>query len=363
MTAESEVSPAKGPSRKRIIISAVIGIIVMICLFSVLLPSFGSYGRAIEQLRQVPVIWLVALGIAGVLNIVLYPYTVLVSVHGLRYWPGFVERQVGFLISNAIPGGGVFAVGAQYRVLNHFKVPPAISASAVSADAVWTFLLTLGMPASAIVILVIEGRSTAGLLTFAVIGMAAFLVLLALSIIVIRSEAGARKVGLRLQKMAAPIFRRFHRAPPNIVDALVEFRFHAHDLVVTRWKPLTVANLVAQLTPYLVLVCCCGGLGIYPAHVNLAEMFAAYAVALLLVSFPITPGGLGTVDVALVALLTAFGAPSDLALAADLLWRLVWFLPQLIVGAVTMVIYLRSESAEKARILAFRNIPNTDEAT
>ena len=40
------------------------------------------------------------------------------------------------------------------------------------------------------------------------------------------------------------------------------------------------------------------------------------------------------------ALLVAFGADSSTAVAADLIWRLVWFLPQLLVGLVTMGIYL-----------------------
>ena len=68
-------------------------------------------------------------------------------------------------------------------------------------------------------------------------------------------------------------------------------------------------------------------------------MFAAYAIALLLTSFPITPGGLGTVDAALVLLLTQFGATSTTAIAADLIWRLVWFLPQLLAGLVSLGIF------------------------
>jgi uncharacterized membrane protein YbhN (UPF0104 family) len=38
------------------------------------------------------------------------------------------------------------------------------------------------------------------------------------------------------------------------------------------------------------------------------------------------------VDAALVALLVGFGADSATALAADLVWRVVWFLPQLLTG-------------------------------
>lgn len=343
--AESE---RKKPSKKRLIITAVVGLIVMVGMFKLLLPQFGSYEQAFNKLGEMPAIWVGALVVACLLNIFLYPLTVLVSVTGLRYWHGFVERQVGFLISNSIPGGGAFAVGAQYRVLSLYRVPPAVSASAVSADAVWTFLLTLGMPAIGVGLLVIEGRSTAGLVTFAVIGMVAFIFMLAASIVVIRSEPGARRVGQLGQKLVNPIFKKLKKDPPRLEAALVEFRYHAHDLVVTRWRKLTLTNLIAQLTPYLILVCAIGGLGEYPGSLTLVEIFAAYSVALLLVSFPITPGGLGTVDAALVALLTAFGCPGDVAVAADLTWRLVWFLPQIIVGAITMVVYLLSSHRQTA---------------
>ena len=111
-------------------------------------------------------------------------------------------------------------------------------------------------------------------------------------------------------------------------------------LVQSRWIHLSITNAVAQLTPFLVLLCAMQGLDSTPNPVTRVELFAAYAIALLLTAFPITPGGLGTVDAALVGLLVAFGADSAVAVAADLIWRLVWFLPQLLVGMVTMCIYL-----------------------
>jgi uncharacterized membrane protein YbhN (UPF0104 family) len=48
---------------------------------------------------------------------------------------------------------------------------------------------------------------------------------------------------------------------------------------------------------------------------------------------------LGTVDLALVALLKSFGAPGEIAVAADVLWRVVWFLPQILAGVVSMIVF------------------------
>jgi uncharacterized protein (TIRG00374 family) len=126
--------------------------------------------------------------------------------------------------------------------------------------------------------------------------------------------------------------RRIHRDAPDVSRSLVQFRGQAYELVRTRWVPLTISNVAAQLMPLLVLLAALHGVGAFPESVTLIEVFAAYAIALLLTSFPITPGGLGTVDAALVGLLVAFGAQGPDAVAADLMWRLVWFLPQLLVG-------------------------------
>jgi len=192
------------------------------------------------------------------------------------------------------------------------------------------------MPAIAIGLLFLEGRNTVGYATIAILGAVAVVISIIVIVIVIRNEAGAVKVGTFAHKIIAPAARRFHKEPPNTVEALVEFRLNAYDLVTTRWKAISVANAAAQLTPFLVLVTSLAALGAFPGSLTLIEIFAAYSIALLLVSIPISPGGLGTVDLALVAILKAFGCDPELALAADLLWRVVWFLPQILTGVGSM---------------------------
>ncbi|MEZ5114959.1 MAG: YbhN family protein [Candidatus Nanopelagicales bacterium] len=338
-SAPAVATAAKRPSKARLVVMIVLGLAVMVGIFALLLPQASSYEEALEELKDFPAGWLVALVAAGVLNIGLYPLTVLVAVPGLGYWHGFVERQGGFVVSNVVPGGGAIAVGTQYGILARYGVGPSLAAAAVSADAIWTYLLTLGSPAVAVLLLVIEGRSAAAYTTTAVVGMLIVIVSVVAIAAILRSDGGARWVGRFAERLVAPVLRRLHRHVPDLPEALVAFRLRAHDLVAARWPALTVTNAVAQLTPFLVLVCALAGLGAIPDQVSLIETFAAYSIALILTSFPITPGGLGTVDAALVGLLSAFGAPGSVAVAADLVWRLVWFLPQLLVGAVALGVY------------------------
>jgi uncharacterized membrane protein YbhN (UPF0104 family) len=57
------------------------------------------------------------------------------------------------------------------------------------------------------------------------------------------------------------------------------------------------------------------------------------------------------VDAALVALLSAFGMDKNLALAADLLWRAATFIPQIVIGIITFLIW-RVQAARRARSTA-----------
>jgi uncharacterized protein (TIRG00374 family) len=168
-------------------------------------------------------------------------------------------------------------------------------------------------------------------------------------VLTLRSESGAKRVAAFALKIIGPIFRKLKKPVPDIEAPLLTFREHAHDLVTQRWKAITVANAVAQMTPFVVLLCALGGLGAWPGDITFIEVFAAYSIALLLVSVPISPGGLGTVDLALVALLTAYGVDGPTAVAADVLWRVVWFLPQILVGALSMFAFFILQRRELKR--------------
>jgi hypothetical protein len=231
-------------------------------------------------------------------------------------------------------------VGTQYAILNQYRVAPALAVAAVSADAVWTYLLTLGMPAIGVGLLVLEDRQNPQLTTMAIMGLAALLASLVVIVLVLRSEVSARRLGGWGQRLIDPVMRRLHREPPDVQGAAVNLYTTAHELVRSRWIQLTITNVVAQATPLLVLFCALAGVGAFPGDLSPIEVFAAYSAAILLTSFPLTPGGLVTVDAALIALLIAFGANGSEAVAADVIWRLVWFLPQLLVGGVSMLVYL-----------------------
>lgn len=326
--------------RVKTLLMVVVGLVVMGLLFWFIGQNAGEYSKALIEVRNLSWAWIGLLALASLVNLVIYPFTEMVAIPGLSYKHAAVSRQGAFTISNIVPGGGAVAVATQYGILARYGIDAARAAAAVSADAVFTYLFTLGAPAIAVTLLVIEGRSTAGYTTTAAVGLLVVIVSVVVITIVLRSEDGARRIGGFVQRLLVPLMRRMHRDAPDVTAALVTFHENASELVARRWRALTVTNVAAQLAPILVLWAALAALGAWPGgELTLVEMFAAFSIALLLTAFPITPGGLGTVDAALVALLTAFGVSGSDAVAADLIWRLFWFLPQLLVGAGALGVY------------------------
>ena len=64
------------------------------------------------------------------------------------------------------------------------------------------------------------------------------------------------------------------------------------------------------------------------------DLLVAYGLANILAAIPITPGGLGVVEVTLTATLVGFGVPRSIAGVGVLAWRLVNFWLPIPVGGV-----------------------------
>ena len=83
---------------------------------------------------------------------------------------------------------------------------------------------------------------------------------------------------------------------------------------------------------------------------SLLESFAAWALVRLLTAIPITPGGLGVVELGLTGTLVGFGGSRDQVIAAVLLYRALTFLPPLPLGLLAGLTFRRAhpEDLEEA---------------
>jgi uncharacterized protein (TIRG00374 family) len=95
---------------------------------------------------------------------------------------------------------------------------------------------------------------------------------------------------------------------------------------------LTLATLAGHLTVFGVLLVSLRVVGVAADEVSTVEAFAAWSLVRLLGSIPITPGGLGVVELGLTTTLVGFGANQAEAVAAVLVYRVLTMVPTLVIG-------------------------------
>ena len=132
------------------------------------------------------------------------------------------------------------------------------------------------------------------------------------------------------------------------VPAIVKFRTDIVGLVRRRWSGITAAQLGVSLTQFLIFFAALRGVESSGPTTAIGVAFGAFAVAQIGLMIPLPPGGLGTVDATMIALLTSMGVSAGNATAADLVWRAASFVPQIAIGVLALV----SWSKRAARTLA-----------
>jgi len=147
-------------------------------------------------------------------------------------------------------------------------------------------------------------------------------------------------VGLALQRVLAAGSRLLRRpAPTGVAAGVVDFRVRAARLLATRGWLITLATLVSHLTLWLVLLTCLRVCGVDNDAVSWQESLAAFAFVRLLTALPITPGGLGVVELGLTGPLAA-GLDPDYAArvtAAVLLYRALTYALPIPLGGLALL--------------------------
>jgi uncharacterized membrane protein YbhN (UPF0104 family) len=83
---------------------------------------------------------------------------------------------------------------------------------------------------------------------------------------------------------------------------------------------------------FLVMLASIRVCGVSAHDVTFIEAFAGWSLARLLGSLPITPGGLGVVEVGLTGVLVGFGGNNADVVAAVLIYRFLTIVPTLLLG-------------------------------
>ena len=129
-------------------------------------------------------------------------------------------------------------------------------------------------------------------------------------------------------------------------ESFARFRSRTITLLRRRWHVLTLATLAGHLSVFLVLLTSLRVLDVSPDEVSAIEAFAGWSLARLVGTIPITPGGLGVVELALTTALVGFGGGQVEVVAAVLIYRALTILPTLGIGVLAGLTWKRHRPAE-----------------
>jgi uncharacterized membrane protein YbhN (UPF0104 family) len=277
--------------------------------------------------------WIVALLVASSLDIATYAPPWVASLPGLSYLHATRVTLASTALSMVAPGGAAVGVATSFAMLRAWGFRGRPVGLAVALISVWNQLMILGIPVVAVAFLVAQGDRNRTVELVAVIGLGVFAALVAGFAVGLSSARLARQVGDRVARAANRLKALLRRAPVKWNgEVFVHFRAEAIVLIRRRWLFLTLGTLANHLTVFLVLLVALRAVGIPRSHVTVVEAFAAWALARVLGSIPITPGGVGFVELGLTGVLVAFGASNAEAVAATLIYRFLTTLPTIVLG-------------------------------
>jgi uncharacterized protein (TIRG00374 family) len=337
----SDVAPAVAPKAKRRLswrtaLGGGLGIAVIVGTFVFVLPKVADYRSVWAVVKELswPEVCLLAGATAA--NLATYSPPLQAAHPGLRFKQAFAVTMASTASTFVLPGGGAVGAGVSYGMLRGWGLTGRPVTLALALTSIWNQFAMLAFPIVALALLTLSKEQNPLLQTVAFVGVAILIVSAAGFAVGLTSDRLARWVGNMAARIVTKLLGVVRREPVKWDgSSFVTFRHEAVGLLKRRWHVLTLAVLAGQLTVFLVLFVCLRVFDVSAGEVSLIEAFAAWSLVRLLGSIPITPGGIGIVEVGLTTALVGFGGDNAEVVAAVLVYRFLTIVPTLTIGLIS----------------------------
>src|SRR5919106_2988311 len=330
-------SPMLSPKAKKAL-QIIVSLVVLVAIFWYVLRQFADLSEVWSALTTLSPAEIALLGVATLWNLMTYWIVVVIATPGLRLSQAAVLTQSTTAVANSVPAGGAVAVGLTYTMLSSWGFSKSRGTLSVVVSGIWNNFIKLGMPILALAILALQGERSGGRLVAGITGLGGLVGAILVFALILRSEDFARRAGLLGQRWTSALLKLTRLGPVDGWDiAITKWRSRVRGLVQHRWIALTVVTIVSHVSLFAVLLLSLRVLGISEAEVGWAQALAVFAFARLLTAIPLTPGGVGVVELALIAGLSRGSGDDSQVVAAVLLFRLLTYVLPILIGGGTYV--------------------------
>jgi putative heme transporter len=329
----------------RPVLSGLVSLALVVAIFWYFLPQYTSVSAVWSSIKSMTWLEATTLALAAAWNLVTYWFVVVSTMPGLKYRQAALTTEASTAVSNTVPGGGAIGMALTYSMNSSWGFSRNRTSVSLVVAGLWNNFAKLGMPVLALSLLVLHGKPGGGRIAAAFIGVLALVAVLIALGMLLSSESSARRIGLWAAAAASALRRPFGRPPVQGWDkATVKFRSRTALLVKARWPFITLATLVSHVSLFLVLLLTLRHLGVSQQDVSWIEALAVFAFARLLTAIPLTPGGLGVVEITLIAGLVAAGGARPEVAASVLLFRGLTFVLPIPIGLACYLFWKRNKS-------------------
>ena len=331
----------------RRIMSGVLSYGVVIFALWYLFSQLNSSDQSAQALALITWTQLVVVVVLGVVNLATNWPPIVIALPGLRVREAAVTNTASAALSNTVPEGGAVATGLNFAMLRSWGFSLADITSEVVVTGTWSQMTKYILLSLSLSVVVLQGDAPEGTGWVALILFVLVVVAVVVLALILRSHAFAIKIGAwsdRLLRWLAHLVRR--TKVPDLAAEVPRFRTLMVGLLTWCWARLTLAMLISQLTAAFVLGVCCRMQGLDESTISWAMILTAFGTATFAALLVPVPGGIGIVEVVLVAVLS-YGLPaSDLpaVTAAVILYRIATFLVPIPIGLVTYLYWRKSKA-------------------
>jgi uncharacterized membrane protein YbhN (UPF0104 family) len=329
------------------IVQALISLAIVAGIFLGVMPLIADYGDVFDTIRAMTSLEAGSLVLIGLWNLATYWFVLTAALPGLRLREAAVVNQASTAVSNTLPAGGVIGVGVSISMLTSWGFTIGSIGRSAVVTGIWNNFVKLGMPVLALSLLALEGEVTPVRLAAAAIGIAVLVAAVVVFALLLRSDRLARVIGRGVGRVVDWARNLLHKAPVgDWEDRSSAFRTDTIGLLRHRWIWLTVATLVSHISLFLVLLVALRHVGVSQSELSWITVFAAFAFVRLISAIPLTPGGVGVVELGYAAVLTLGldDLTSAQVVAAILVFRAVTYLLPIPLGLLSYITWRVNKS-------------------
>jgi uncharacterized protein (TIRG00374 family) len=259
--------------------------------------------------------------------------------------------MTGTAITNAVPSGGAIALPLNYALYMSWGfTPEAISAGLLGAG-VWDWLARIALPVFAVVWVALLGQAVGWMWAVTIAGVVAVAVMIFGLIKLLGSNTAAERFASFIERIVVRVLAWVKKDDPGIYAAVMQFRTSMQNIVTDNVVGLSLATVGNHLAMTSLFTVSIYSVGISTDEISIPWVVLAFSLGRFLVMLPVSPGGLGLVDLGWIGLLTlgwqaTSGEPvdADAIAAGTLLFRALSFLPPIPIGMVSWIFWRINKS-------------------